>query len=107
MVATAKSGALGEVLAPRDLLDEAMATARGFARRADCRLGLAAGALQSGAIVAAIVIGDRAGLDIDVHAPCRRAGTYQVTDFRREHRDPRRTDCSARAGSPDGSAGRR
>jgi competence protein ComEC len=77
LVGTAKSGALVEILARGDLLDEAMGNARGFARRA---IADAVGrwSAQSGAIVAAIVIGDRAGLDTDVQRALQEAGTYHV-----------------------------
>jgi competence protein ComEC len=77
LVGTVKSGALVDVLARGSLLDETMATARAFARRA---IGAAVGVWspQSAAIVAAIVIGDRAGLDRDVQRRLQEAGTYHV-----------------------------
>ena len=66
------------------------AALRAFARRA---IGDAVGrwSAQSAAIVTAIVIGDRAGLDDDVAAPA--AGSRDVSrdrDLRRQHRDSRR-----------------
>jgi competence protein ComEC len=77
LVGTVKSGALVEVLSRAGWYDEAMSAARAFSRRA------IAGAVsrwdqQSGAIVAAIVIGDRAGLDSDVQRRLQEAGTYHV-----------------------------
>jgi len=72
-----KSGALVEVLARAVWFDEVMGGMRAFARRA---IGDAVGrwSPQSGAIVAAIVIGDRAGLDEDVQRRLQEAGTYHV-----------------------------
>jgi competence protein ComEC len=77
LVGSVKSGALVEVLARGALLDEAMGKARAFARQA---IADAVGrwSAQSGAIVAAIVIGDRAGLDADVQRVLQEAGTYHV-----------------------------
>src|SRR3989454_517071 len=77
LVGTVKSGALVEVLARGSWIDESMAAVRAFARRA------IAGAVgrwspQSAAIVTAIVIGDRAGLDDDVRTRLQEAGTYHV-----------------------------
>jgi competence protein ComEC len=77
LVGTVKSGALVEVLAHGSRLDEAMGAARAFARHA---IADAVGrwSAQSAAIVAAIVIGDRAGLDADVQRRLQDAGTYHV-----------------------------
>ncbi|MBI3491799.1 MAG: DNA internalization-related competence protein ComEC/Rec2, partial [Acidobacteria bacterium] len=77
LVGTTKSGALIEVLARGTWIDERLAAVRAFARRA------IAGAVggwspRSSAIVAAIVIGDRAGLDEDVQRRLQEAGTYHV-----------------------------
>jgi competence protein ComEC len=77
LVGTVKSGALVEVLARAVWFDEVLGAVRAFARRA---IGDAVGrwSPQSGAIVAAIVIGDRAGLDQDVQRRLQEAGTYHV-----------------------------
>jgi competence protein ComEC len=77
LVGTVKSGALVEVVAGGSAFDEAMSAVRGFSRRA---IADAVGRwnAQSGAIVAAIVIGDRAGLDADVQRRLQEAGTYHV-----------------------------
>jgi competence protein ComEC len=77
LVGTVKSGELVEVLARGGRIDEAMARVRLFARHA---IADAVGRwnAQSGAIVAAIVIGDRAGLDGDVQTRLQEAGTYHV-----------------------------
>jgi competence protein ComEC len=77
LVGTVKSGALVDVLSAGTWLDEVTAAARALARRA------IAGAVgrwsaQSAAIVAAIVIGDRAGLDEDVQRRLQEGGTYHV-----------------------------
>jgi competence protein ComEC len=77
LVGSVKSGALVDVLARGNRLDEAMGDARAFSRRA---IADAVGrwSPQSAAIVAAIVIGDRAGLDQDVQRRLQEAGTYHV-----------------------------
>ena len=77
LVGTVKSGALVEVLARGTRVDEMFASARAFARRA-IRDAVSRWNAQSGAIVAAIVIGDRAGLDDDVEQRLQEAGTYHV-----------------------------
>jgi competence protein ComEC len=77
LVGTVKSGALVELLARAASVDEAMGAARAFARRA-IRDAVGRWSAQSGAIVAAIVIGDRAGLDEDVQRRLQEAGTYHV-----------------------------
>jgi len=77
LVGTVKSGALVEVLARAAAFDEAMGAARAFARRA-IRDAVGRWSAQSGAIVAAIVIGDRAGLDEGVQRRLQEAGTYHV-----------------------------
>ena len=77
LVGTAKSGAQVEVLARGGWLAETMSGARAFARRA-IAAGVGRWSPQSGAIVAAIVIGDRAGLDNDVQRRLQEAGTYHV-----------------------------
>ncbi len=77
LVGSVKSGALVEVLAPGGWLDETAAAARAFARRAIAG-GVGRWSPQSAAIIAAIVIGDRAGLDADVERRLQEAGTYHV-----------------------------
>ncbi len=77
LVGTTKSGALVEMLARGSWLDESLASVRAFSRRA---IGDAVGrwSPRSAAIVAAIVIGDRAGLDDEVQRRLQEAGTYHV-----------------------------
>lgn len=77
LVGTTKSGALVEVLARGSWIDEPLASLRAFSRRA---IGAAVGrwSPRSAAIVTAIVIGDRAGLDDDVQRRLQEAGTYHV-----------------------------
>ena len=77
LVGTVKSAALVEVTARGSALQEAIAAVRAFARRA---IADAVGrwSVRSAAIVAAIVIGDRAGLDADVQRRLQEAGTYHV-----------------------------
>ena len=77
LVGTVKSGALVELLNRGNRIDEASASARAFARRA---ISQAVGSFsaRSAAIVAAIVIGDRAGLDDEVVRRLQEAGTYHV-----------------------------
>jgi competence protein ComEC len=77
LVGTVKSAALVEVIARAGWFTEAISAVRAFARRAIAgRVG--GWSTQSGAIVAAIVIGDRAGLDNDVQRRLQEAGTYHV-----------------------------
>ncbi len=77
LVGGVKSGALVEVLARGGWLDERLAAVRAFSRRA---IGDAVGrwSARSAAIVTAIVIGDRAGLDPAVQQSLQQAGTYHV-----------------------------
>jgi competence protein ComEC len=77
LVGTVKSGALVDVLARGSRIDETMSAIRAFSRTA---IADAVGrwSPQSGAIVTAIVIGDRAGLDPDVQRRLQEAGTYHV-----------------------------
>jgi competence protein ComEC len=77
LVGTVKSGALVEVIAAGGWIDERLAAVRGHARRA---ISAAVGrwSSRSAAIVAAIVIGDRAGLDEEVQRRLQEAGTYHV-----------------------------
>jgi competence protein ComEC len=77
LVGSTKSGALVEVLAHAGWIDERMADIRAYARDA---IGDAVGrwSARSAAIVTAIVIGDRAGLDEEVERRLQEAGTYHV-----------------------------
>ena len=77
LVGTVKSGVLVDVVAHGSPLDEAMAHARAFARRAITN-AVGRWSPRSSAIVAAIVIGDRGGLDADVQRRLQEAGTYHV-----------------------------
>ncbi|HEY1913697.1 MAG TPA: DNA internalization-related competence protein ComEC/Rec2 [Vicinamibacterales bacterium] len=77
LVGTVKSGALVELVARGGVIDEAMANARVTARSA-IRGSVGRWSPQAAAIVAAIVIGDRAGLDPDVQRRLQEAGTYHV-----------------------------
>ena len=77
LAASIKSGALVEVIARGSTLDEAFGSVRAFSRHA---IAAAVGrwSPRSAGIVAAIVIGDRAGLDPDVQRALQEAGTYHV-----------------------------
>jgi len=77
LVGSVKSGALVELLERGNALDEMMSAARARARLA---IADAVGTWDplSAAIVAAIVIGDRAGLTPDLQRPLQEAGTYHV-----------------------------
>ena len=77
LVGTVKSGALVEVLQRAGWFGEAISAARAFSRRAIAD-GVGRWSAQSGAIVAAIVIGDRAGLDTGLQRRLQDAGTYHV-----------------------------
>src|SRR4029077_14675864 len=77
LVGTVKSGALVDLLERGSMLDEVMSAARAFARRAIAQ-SVAPWDPQSAAIVAAIVIGERAGLTQDVQRRLQEAGTYHV-----------------------------
>jgi competence protein ComEC len=77
LVGTTKSGGLVDVLARGSWVDERLAAARAFSRRA-IDAGVGRWSPRSAAIVAAIVIGDRAGLDEDVQRRLQDAGTYHV-----------------------------
>ena len=77
LVGTVKSAALVEIVARANWIDERFDAVRAFARRA---ISHAVGpwSARSAAIVAAIVIGDRAGLDAEVQQRLQEAGTYHV-----------------------------
>ena len=77
LVGSIKSGALVEVVARGTLLQEAAATVRAFVRRT-LREAVGCWNPQSAAIVTAILIGDRAGLDDDLRLRLQQAGTYHV-----------------------------
>jgi competence protein ComEC len=77
LVGSAKSGALVEVLARGSWIDERLADVRAFSRRA-IRDTVGRWSARSAAIVTAIVIGDRAGLDEAVQQSLQQAGTYHV-----------------------------
>ncbi len=77
LVGTVKSGALVEVLADGNRLAEAGAALRAFTRDA-VRRHVGGRDRQSAAIVTAILIGDRVGLDQDVQRRLQEAGTYHV-----------------------------
>src|SRR5207244_2081624 len=77
LVGTVKSGALVDVLSRGSRLDEAMAAMRAFSRRAIAN-AIGCWSTRSAAIVAAIVIGDRVGLDENVQRALQEAGTYHV-----------------------------
>jgi competence protein ComEC len=77
LVGSVKSGALVDLVVNGGRLSEAAAGARAFVRRA---IASAVGpwSARSAAIVTAIVIGDRAGLDDDLERRLQEAGTYHV-----------------------------
>ena len=77
LVGTVKSGGLVELVARGSWIDEALAATRAFSRRALVD-GVGRWDAQAAAIVAAIVIGDRVGLDADVQRKLQEAGTYHV-----------------------------
>ena len=77
LVGSIKSGALVDVLARAGWMDEAAARVRAYARRIISRT-VGSWSARSAAIVTAIVIGDRAGLDDNVQRRLQEAGTYHV-----------------------------
>jgi competence protein ComEC len=77
LVGTVKSGALVDVVERGTWFDEVIATARAFARHAIAR-AVGRWSAESAGIVAAIVIGDRAGLDDEIQRRLQDAGTYHV-----------------------------
>jgi competence protein ComEC len=77
LVGTVKSAALVEVVSTGGAVDEAVAAIRAFSRRAIAD-GVGRWSPRSAAIVSAIVIGDRAGLDDEVERTLQNAGTYHV-----------------------------
>src|ERR1043166_2250801 len=77
LVGSTKSGALIEVLGRGSWVDERLADVRAFSRRA-IHDTVGPWSDRSAAIVTAIVIGDRAGLDPQVQQSLQQAGTYHV-----------------------------
>jgi competence protein ComEC len=77
LVGTVKSAALVDLVARGTMLSETAAAVRAFVRHV---IGESVGRwdAQSAAIVTAIVIGDRAGLDDTVQRRLQEAGTYHV-----------------------------
>jgi competence protein ComEC len=77
LVGSVKSGALVEIVREGSALSEGAWRLRSFVRRA---IAAAVGrwSSRSSAIVTAIVIGDRAGLDDDLQRRLQEAGTYHV-----------------------------
>jgi len=77
LVGSTKSGALVDVIRRGSWIDERLADVRAFSRRA-IHDTVAPWSEGSAAIVTAIVIGDRAGLDPRVQQSLQTAGTYHV-----------------------------
>ena len=77
LVGSVKSGRLVELAAPGTLLSEAAASARAAIRSA-AGASVAPWSTRSAAVVTAILIGDRAGLDAGVERRLQEAGTYHV-----------------------------
>ena len=77
LVGAVKSARLVEVLSAGSWLDETAARARAFARRAVTR-HVGRRSRRAAAIITAILIGDRSGLDDDVRRRLQEAGTYHV-----------------------------
>ena len=77
LVGTVKSAALVEVVERGGWLSEHAAAARAFVRRA-ITTSVGHWSARSSAIVTAIVVGDRAGLDRELERRLQEAGTYHV-----------------------------
>ena len=77
LVGSVKSDRLVEVRMLGSTLAEAMAAARSFVRTAIAAT-VARWSTRSAAVVTAILIGDRAGLDAEVERSLQEAGTYHV-----------------------------
>ncbi len=77
LVGIVKSAALIDVLARGSAVQESAATVRAYARHA-IRVAVADRSSRAAAIVTAIVIGDRTGLDDGVERRLQEAGTYHV-----------------------------
>jgi competence protein ComEC len=77
LFASIKSATLIDVIAPAPWWQEASAAARDYVRRTVLRF-IGSWDTRSAAIVTAILIGDRAGLDAETESRLQRAGTYHV-----------------------------
>lgn len=77
LVGTVKSGALVTPIQDGSFVDEWASRARAFSRRAMAE-GVGPWSPRAAAIVAAIVIGDRTGLDAEVERRLQESGTYHV-----------------------------
>jgi competence protein ComEC len=77
LVGSVKSGALVETLAKGGWLSESAASARAYARRS-IAAGVGRWSGRSAAIVTAVIIGDRAGLEDAIETRLQEAGTYHV-----------------------------
>lgn len=77
LVGTVKSGALVSVVSEGSLVGEWAARVRAFSRRAMAD-SVGKWSVRAAAIVSAIVIGDRTGLDADVERRLQESGTYHV-----------------------------
>ena len=77
LAGSVKSGVLVEIVDRGSWLAERAGDVRAFVRRA-VALSVGRWSVRSAAIVTAIVIGDRAGLDEDVERRLQEAGTYHV-----------------------------
>jgi len=78
LVGSVKSGHLVTVQARGHWLDEAAARVRARSRRALMRVGPGSDPPLTRAVAAAILIGDRAGLDVETSRRLQEAGTYHV-----------------------------
>ncbi|MDP1571487.1 MAG: DNA internalization-related competence protein ComEC/Rec2 [Vicinamibacterales bacterium] len=78
LVGSVKSGHLVTVHARGHWLDEAAALVRARSRRALMRIGQGSDPPLTRAVAAAILIGDRAGLDVETSRRLQEAGTYHV-----------------------------
>ena len=77
LVGSTKSDRLVDVLSRGDVLSEALASARADIRRA-VAASVAPWSERSAAVVTAILIGDRVGLDEEMQRTLQEAGTYHV-----------------------------
>jgi len=77
LVGSVKSGALVEIVGTGSAISEAAWRTRSFARLAIAR-SVGRWSMRSAAIVLAIVIGDRAGLEDDLERRLQEAGVYHV-----------------------------
>ena len=88
LVGSVKSERLVEVIAQGGPLAEMLASTRAAIRRAVVS-SVQPWSARSAAVVNAILIGDRAGLDPQVERRLQEAGYYHVRHLRRQHRDTR------------------